>query len=936
LVREAALDDVNGIVDPEKLAALALATVGTAIAGAVAFVGLGGRTNNTPTNSQPTDIVTPARRRKDGEEGPLDILVEGVTDLGRMVSDWWNDTPAINPLVASKADAALVAAAVYSDVPMEKKLELLGKSENPFKILGPDDFSGTLLEKLTLVDHEVTGLDSMLVKRTMIIDGQQRTVYVYALAGTEKGLFSQDGGANASAIVGNSSQYKLALDNAKKIQKYLNDNYPDAILLTTGHSLGGGMAASISLQTGIPAITFNPAGTNFLTNGVENAFNTGWNQIDAYITPTDPLNAAQRLLFPLIGANGRTHSEAILTPSGIFNGHTIDNFVDHYFPSATVETVNAPELRNISHEMDTSGGFNQPVETIVVTNENKFERLVSSSASLETAPFELAKKMNSLSESDKRSLYSDSLKASEGKPGFIKVEGAAPVVLWVKDTPASVKLTTDSHKIPLVDSFRKAASDAVGDFERSHKLDVNSPEHISVREKYDTSKANLSDLNTKRTVLESDRKSLQSQIDLHVKAYSELCSKQGLDENSKKYALGEFDKKIKELSAEFSAKDKELNKLNKDITVSSKKVESEYSKMVKANEVLYNRKEALNTAKSLLENKTVAGQLDGNFKKAVDQLVEAENKHREILELSVNDPTHGSKYQKDLDKAVSDLEKAKKDLDKYQSALQEINQALKKANGSLADATSGIKKITLKDAITSDVPSTTKPVQLPVYQNPETGQIRIGGGVDAVSFVTSSSPDGALYQGGWNPESEKLANDIRALTGVDVSAQEIKDKWCQAASLWTTLRQDFGDAVEPNFLDFVKKHYDAGNIQIRPGEVMYVNANDTIMNSYANAFGKTWERNTFSETFPGITRDGAYSAIADVLSTTSSDAVMVRVSETHTISLHRQGDSWIVKDSGHNDVNGTIFDPNRYEQSALYKYKLYENKIPESIAYAKG
>ena len=357
--------------------------------------------------------------------------------------------------------------------------------------------------------------------------------------------------------------------------------------------------------------------------------------------------------------------------------------------------------------------------------------------------------------------------------------------------------------------------------------------------------------------------------------------------------------------------------------------------MVKANELLYNKKEALNTAKSVLENKTVAGQLDGKFKDSIERLVEAENKHREILALSVSDPTNGSKLQKDLDKAVSDLEKAKKDLDKYQSALQEINKALKKPNGSLADAVSGIKKITLKDAMTSDISPTTKPVQLPVYQNPDTGQIRIGAEIEATSFVTSSGPEGALYQGGWNPNSEKLANEIKALTGVDVSAQEIKDKWCQAASLWTTLRQDFGDAVESNFLDFVKKHYDAGNIQIRPEEVMYVNANDTIMNSYASAFGKTWERNTFSETSPGITRDEAYSAIADVLSETTSDAVMIRVSDTHTISLHRQGDNWIVKDSGHEDVNGTTFDPSRYTESALYDGKTYDKVIPLSVAHAK-
>ncbi|BDA77551.1 hypothetical protein LPTSP3_g04810 [Leptospira kobayashii] len=387
--REQALDRINNVVDVGTVAIAALTSLGTA---ALAFVGLGGTSNSSPipTNIGARVVEVARRKTEDGVETVLDKisdvvdrvkdnLTDSIKDLStdlvnsvdrmanhvkeiaQMPIDWWNDAPAVNPSVLSKADAALLAAAVYSDVPKDKKDQLLGKSENLFKILGPDDFSGTTLENLRFKDTK-SGLDSMIVKRTATIDGVERTVYVYALAGTEGGPISQDGATNASAVVGSSTQYELALDNARKIQKYLKEHDPSAIIMTTGHSLGGGMAASISLQTGIPAITFNPAGTNFLTNGISNAFNTGWNQIDAYITPTDPLNTlVQRPLFPFIGPNGRTHTETIMTPSGIFKGHKIENFVDHYFKNENTETVNPMKLIEIPHATveGSAGGFAQ-------------------------------------------------------------------------------------------------------------------------------------------------------------------------------------------------------------------------------------------------------------------------------------------------------------------------------------------------------------------------------------------------------------------------------------------------------------------------------------------------------------------------------------------------------------------------------------------------
>ncbi|XMO25483.1 hypothetical protein ACKZJ7_05245 [Leptospira sp. 'Mane'] len=381
---------------------------------------------------------------------------------------------------------------------MEKKLELLGKSENPFKILGPDDFSGTSLEKLTLVDHENTGLDSMLVKRTMTIDGKERTVYLYSLAGTEGGVFSNDGATNASAILGMSDQYQLALYNAKKIQTYLMENDSGAILLTTGHSLGGGMAASISLQTGIPAITFNPAGTNFLTNGISNAFNTGWNQIDAYITPTDPLNAAQRLLFPLIGANGRTHTETILTPSGILDGHSVNNFVDHYFPSATVGTVNAPAMKVISQRVpDSSGVSMRDSDSGIVTTE--------SNSSNATRTDSIGRDYSTLRKEQLDSI-SEPLKQRIANEERSKVSEAIPSLM--KDVSDSVK-TNLSNQIKSVQNDLQKISNwsENGTVTDSKKIIANGvesklAENPALQKSYDK----YSDLANKKTAIDRDLK----------------------------------------------------------------------------------------------------------------------------------------------------------------------------------------------------------------------------------------------------------------------------------------------------------------------------------------------------------------------------------------------------------------------------------------------
>lgn len=61
----------------------------------------------------------------------------------------------------------------------------------------------------------------------------------------------------AQAILGNSSQYDNAIRLAQDVKEMLGDD-----VLIAGHSLGGGLAAAASYETGLDAITFNAAGLN--------------------------------------------------------------------------------------------------------------------------------------------------------------------------------------------------------------------------------------------------------------------------------------------------------------------------------------------------------------------------------------------------------------------------------------------------------------------------------------------------------------------------------------------------------------------------------------------------------------------------------------------------------------------------------------------------
>lgn len=262
-------------------------------------------------------------------------------------------------------------------------------------------------------------------------------------------------------------------------------------------------------------------------------------------------------------------------------------------------------------------------------------------------------------------------------------------------------------------------------------------------------------------------------------------------------------------------------------------------------------------------------------------------------------------------------------------------QSKLKGKDDFASTAEDVKRLFIKDSIVDTIPETTKKVELPIYRNPETGEFRIGTGDSARDIATNSGPGLALNQEKSNSAALAMADSIRKELNIDASipSSEIVSKWCQAASLWATCRKEFGSAVPDNFVDFVKKHKDS--IEIKPGSVMFVEANHTIMNSYASQSGKEWHRDTFKDTNPNITRDQAYAKIAEAMQTTTSNSVMIRISSGHTISIHRDGpgSDWIVKDTGHSNINESIVNPNDIKNSDLFIKDTYRWEIPESIAF---
>lgn len=143
----------------------------------------------------------------------------------------------------SKSEAALIAKHVYGDA---------------VKLTG----GWALYDRVYKRDN---GLQYGLYYREL---SNGKMDYVLAFAGTNS---IEDIGQDLNQAIGtfNISQF----GNAKTLGQQFKSDFCDGDQTFVGHSLGGGLAAIASLQTGIPAITFNPAALSKNTKVILNLVN---------------------------------------------------------------------------------------------------------------------------------------------------------------------------------------------------------------------------------------------------------------------------------------------------------------------------------------------------------------------------------------------------------------------------------------------------------------------------------------------------------------------------------------------------------------------------------------------------------------------------------------------------------------------------------------
>ncbi|MGP5231769.1 hypothetical protein, partial [Psychrobacter celer] len=138
--------------------------------------------------------------------------------------------------------------------------------------------------------------------------------YAVAMRGTE---ISERNDIIADAAQGiglSNAQYDKAYELAQELDK--NSNINKSNMTITGHSLGGGLAATAGSITGYPTYTFNAAGVHKNTLNKYGITNAQTKHIQAYNTKNDPLNKAQ-------DNRGKVMSGAgLLSPVGAIAGYT--------------------------------------------------------------------------------------------------------------------------------------------------------------------------------------------------------------------------------------------------------------------------------------------------------------------------------------------------------------------------------------------------------------------------------------------------------------------------------------------------------------------------------------------------------------------------------------------------------------------------------------
>lgn len=113
--------------------------------------------------------------------------------------------------------------------------------------------------------------------------------YVVAFRGTQSMKDVAEDGMQGTGI--SSEYYDKASDLAKKMKA--NPRFSAQNTIFTGHSLGGGMAATAGGASGFPTYTYNAAGVHDATLKRNQIYRQDMNHVQAYNSDNDILNAVQ-------------------------------------------------------------------------------------------------------------------------------------------------------------------------------------------------------------------------------------------------------------------------------------------------------------------------------------------------------------------------------------------------------------------------------------------------------------------------------------------------------------------------------------------------------------------------------------------------------------------------------------------------------------------
>ncbi len=301
--------------------------------------------------------------------------------------------------------------------------------------------------------------------------------------------------------------------------------------------------------------------------------------------------------------------------------------------------------------------------------------------------------------------------------------------------------------------------------------------------------------------------------------------------------------------------------------------------------------------------------LDPKVKANLESYIRAEQKYRTLK----NDPEPNAKEITDAQKR---LDQARQAIEPNIKSVLKISDELNAKGGKLDTVIRDVKALTEKDTFVRVQPAEEKTISIPVYQNKDTGEIQIGAGLITQDFVEA----GLEHNQGERSEGLEKAKEIaRSLDLPEPQGLKIKNNWCVAFSCWTTLRRELGPAVVPEFKDFVKSMTDCGYLN---KETMYFENTESAMNHYASSENLNYRRQALPEN-----RNESYSMLAEKLRSLDSNSVTLRVKDDrkegshqgHTISLVRNEDqkTWTVIDTANKELNGTKFDPAKWQDSLL-------------------